>query len=58
MARGPLWIDGRPTSVRCAAPVLGQHTEEVLEECGYSREAIGDLRLRRVVNIADVPAAA
>jgi crotonobetainyl-CoA:carnitine CoA-transferase CaiB-like acyl-CoA transferase len=58
MARGPLWIDGRPTSIRRAAPVLGQHTVEVLEECGYSREAIDDLRSRRVVNSADVPTSA
>jgi crotonobetainyl-CoA:carnitine CoA-transferase CaiB-like acyl-CoA transferase len=58
MARGPLWIDGRPTSLRRAAPVLGQHTIEVLEECGYSHEAIRGFVKRGVVNAAEVAAPA
>jgi len=54
-ARGPIWIDGRPTPVRRAAPVLGQHTTEVLRECGYSPEAIGDLFRRKVVTAPGEP---
>ncbi len=33
-----------PASVASAAPELGQHTEEVLQELGYSWEQIGGLR--------------
>lgn len=44
IARGPLWIGGKPTSVRRVAPMLGEHTNEILAECGYTEEAIGSLR--------------
>jgi crotonobetainyl-CoA:carnitine CoA-transferase CaiB-like acyl-CoA transferase len=38
-----------PTSVRTAAPELGEHTEEVLQQYGVSREEFQDLRKRGVV---------
>jgi crotonobetainyl-CoA:carnitine CoA-transferase CaiB-like acyl-CoA transferase len=38
-----------PTSVRTAAPELGENTEEVLREYGVSREQFQDLRKRNVV---------
>jgi crotonobetainyl-CoA:carnitine CoA-transferase CaiB-like acyl-CoA transferase len=40
MARGPLWIDGRPTSIQRAAPLLGEHSEQILREHGFSEHAI------------------
>jgi crotonobetainyl-CoA:carnitine CoA-transferase CaiB-like acyl-CoA transferase len=39
-ARGPIWIDGRPAEIKRVAPLLGQHSAELLEECGYDEDAI------------------
>ena len=36
-------------SVRNAAPCLGEHTEEVLTEYGYSAEEIAQLRKEKVI---------
>lgn len=38
-----------PTTVRCGAPVLGQHTIEVLGEVGYSAAHIDELLANEVV---------
>jgi formyl-CoA transferase len=35
--------------VRRPAPLQGEHTDEVLAECGYSADAIASLRARKVV---------
>ena len=43
-----------PQSVRRPAPLIGQHTEEVLAEAGYDPEAIGMLRGSGV--LGDTPA--
>jgi formyl-CoA transferase/CoA:oxalate CoA-transferase len=45
----PIKLSENPASVRTAPPVLGQHTDSVLVEVGYSTEAINALRSRRVV---------
>ena len=42
LSRTPSVID-RPT------PGLGEHTDEVLAELGYNRDAIADLRRRKVI---------
>ncbi len=39
----PVKLSRTPASVRSAAPVLGQHTAEVLTEYGYSPEEIDNL---------------
>lgn len=39
----PVKFHGTPGGVRCAAPLLGQHSEEVLLEVGYSREEVQQL---------------
>ena len=38
-----------PGSIRRRAPLLGEHTDEILASLGYSREAIAALREKAVV---------
>ena len=42
-------MEGTPSVVRCPAPDLGQHTEEVLREAGFSAREIQTLRSDGVV---------
>ena len=39
----PVKFHGSPSGVRCAAPMLGQHSREILREAGYSDGAIQGL---------------
>jgi len=45
----PIRLSDTPTSLRSAPPVLGQHTEGVLGELGYSADAIAELKRSRVI---------
>ncbi|MFA5910204.1 MAG: CaiB/BaiF CoA-transferase family protein [Vicinamibacterales bacterium] len=45
----PIKLSDTPASLRSAPPVLGQHTDAVLAELGYSAAAIAGLRDSRVV---------
>jgi crotonobetainyl-CoA:carnitine CoA-transferase CaiB-like acyl-CoA transferase len=45
----PVKLSETPGRIRRAAPLLGQHTDEVLERCGYTREQIVGLRERGAV---------
>lgn len=45
----PLHFSRTPGAVRRPPPLLGQHTDEVLGEFGYSAAAIADLRARGIV---------
>lgn len=45
----PLTFSRLTPGVRQAAPLWGEHTDEILEEHGYSPEAIAALRARRVI---------
>lgn len=40
----PIKLSETPGRIRRAAPLLGQHTDEVLERCGYTHEQIVGLR--------------
>jgi crotonobetainyl-CoA:carnitine CoA-transferase CaiB-like acyl-CoA transferase len=53
VARGPLWFARIPTPVRRAAPVLGEHTVEILAGDGCSAEEIDSLVADGVVSVAD-----
>ncbi|MFT4081212.1 MAG: CoA transferase [Nocardioides sp.] len=43
MIRGPLWIDGEPVHVRASSPMLGQHSREVLRDCGLAAAEVDRL---------------
>ena len=45
----PVDFSETPVSIRSEAPHVGQHTDEVLAELGFSGDQIGDLRRREVV---------
>ena len=45
----PLKLSDTPPSIRSAPPTLGQHTETVLSELGYDREAIANLKSAGVI---------
>ena len=45
----PMNLSLTPVQYRRAPPLLGQHTEEVLNAAGWSPERLADLRSRRVI---------
>jgi crotonobetainyl-CoA:carnitine CoA-transferase CaiB-like acyl-CoA transferase len=49
LAPTPVDLSETPGSFRHRAPTLGEHTDEILKELGYSGEAIAGLRARKVV---------
>src|SRR5206468_2298158 len=49
LAGVPLHFEKTPGRIQRAAPVLGQHTEEILREAGYSAGEIEELRQRGVI---------
>lgn len=53
----PLHFSATPARVDRPAPLLGEHTREVLRECGYSDAQIDTFAAQRVVEIASAGAA-
>jgi crotonobetainyl-CoA:carnitine CoA-transferase CaiB-like acyl-CoA transferase len=51
LAGVPIHMEGSPGSVRTAAPMLGQHSKEVLEEIGYGGAQIDELVSQGTVKI-------
>lgn len=45
----PVSMSRTPPSLQRRAPLAGEHTDEVLQELGYSPSMIADLRIRRIV---------
>ena len=45
----PVRLSATPGAIRCRAPRLGEHTDEILAGLGYSPAAIAGLRARGVV---------
>jgi crotonobetainyl-CoA:carnitine CoA-transferase CaiB-like acyl-CoA transferase len=45
----PIDFEKTPGSIQRAAPILGQHTEEVLKELGYDDQKIADLKAAGVI---------
>lgn len=48
-ARSPAQFDATPTSIRCGAPLLGEHNDEVLKELGYSDDSLDLLRAQKII---------
>ncbi|MFN0160507.1 MAG: CaiB/BaiF CoA transferase family protein [Burkholderiales bacterium] len=48
-ARPAALFSNTPAAIRGPAPGLGEHTDAILQEIGYSAEAIADLKARSVV---------
>ena len=50
MVASPLRLSATPVRYRSAPPTLGQHSEEVLRESGFSPREIDELRARGVIS--------
>lgn len=49
LVASPMRFDGLPLPIRRAPPLLGQHTDEILEELGYTPEEAAHLKLTGVL---------
>jgi crotonobetainyl-CoA:carnitine CoA-transferase CaiB-like acyl-CoA transferase len=52
----PLHFSATPTRIDRAAPLLGEHTREVLQECGYTEHEIESFIAEGVVEVAQTAA--
>jgi crotonobetainyl-CoA:carnitine CoA-transferase CaiB-like acyl-CoA transferase len=49
VARAPVWLSATPGAIRHRAPLLGEHTDEILAELGYDKAARDALRQDAVI---------
>ena len=49
LANHPIQYSETPSSIRRLAPEIGEHTEEILIEAGYSWDDIADLQDKGVI---------
>ena len=49
IAKVPVWLSQTPGSIRRRAPLLGEHTDQILAELGYDPQAIAMLREKRAI---------
>ena len=49
IAKVPVWLSETPGSIRRRAPLLGEHTDQILTELGYDKAAIAALRDKGVI---------
>jgi crotonobetainyl-CoA:carnitine CoA-transferase CaiB-like acyl-CoA transferase len=49
LAKVPVWLSETPGSIRHRAPKLGEHTDRILGELGYSSDAIAALRDKGII---------
>jgi crotonobetainyl-CoA:carnitine CoA-transferase CaiB-like acyl-CoA transferase len=45
----PFRMSATPGTIRMRAPLLGEHTDEIMGEIGYGADAIADLRKREII---------
>ncbi|MER2191539.1 MAG: CaiB/BaiF CoA-transferase family protein [Solibacillus sp.] len=49
----PISIDGERSTLQSIPPLLGEHSEEILNELGYSREEIEQLTSEKVIGVLE-----
>ncbi len=49
LAKVPVWLSETPGSIRHRAPVLGEHTDEIMKELGYGASDIAALKEKRII---------
>ena len=54
--RPPILFGATPAAIRRGAPLLGQHSEEILAAAGFAVEEIAALRVARVIGGGESPA--
>jgi crotonobetainyl-CoA:carnitine CoA-transferase CaiB-like acyl-CoA transferase len=49
IAKVPVFLSETPGAIRHRAPVLGEHTDEIMAELGYDERTVGSLRQKGVI---------
>jgi crotonobetainyl-CoA:carnitine CoA-transferase CaiB-like acyl-CoA transferase len=49
IAKTPVWLSETPGGIRRRAPLLGEHTEQILRQIGYDDAAIDELRRTKTI---------